>query len=113
MSDVVLVTIFAVGNFDHLSIANKMYASLFNSSGRGPLKSNGTSSLVSITGSIRNECFFPMMGFKFLPCSVQCLHFVPFAQLTDENVGTRHVDTNPTWLPIPDVSNVGCLAQSV
>ena len=70
-----LATSFAVGNFDNLSIASKMYASLFNSSGRGPAKSNVTSSLVSITGSIRNESFFPILGFKFLPCSVQCLQF--------------------------------------
>ena len=73
MSAVVLVTTFAVGNFYHLSIATNMYASLFNLSGRGPAKSNWTSSLGWTTGSIRNECFFPIISFKFLPCSVQCL----------------------------------------
>ena len=38
MSAVVFETTFAVGNFDHLSVATKMYASLFSSSGRGPGK---------------------------------------------------------------------------
>ena len=75
ISAVVIVTTFAVGNLDHLYIATKIYASLFSSSGRGPAKSNCTSSFGSTTGSTWNECFFPMMGFKFLPCSVQCLQF--------------------------------------
>ena len=45
ISAVVFVTTFAVGNLDHLSIATKIYASLFNSSGRGPAKSYCVSSL--------------------------------------------------------------------
>ena len=44
ISAVVFVTTFAVGNFDHLSIATRIYASLFSSSGRGSAKSNCTSS---------------------------------------------------------------------
>ena len=51
ISAVVFVTTFAVGNFNHLSIATKIYASLFSSSGRGPAKSNCISSFGSTTGS--------------------------------------------------------------
>ena len=40
MSAVALETTSAVVNFDYLSTATKMYASLFNSSVRGPVKSN-------------------------------------------------------------------------
>ena len=71
-SAVVFVATFAVGNFDHL-FATKMYAYLFISSGRGPAKSKCTSSLGSTTGSIYYKCFFPLIGLRFLPCSVQCL----------------------------------------
>ena len=66
ISAVVFETFFAVGNFEHLSIATRMYASLFSSSGRGTAKSNSTSSLGSTTGAIWNERFLPRMGFKFL-----------------------------------------------
>ena len=62
ISAVVFVTTFAVGNLDHLSIATKIYASLFSSSGRGPAKSKCTPSLGSTNGSIWNF-FFPYDGF--------------------------------------------------
>ena len=68
-------TTFAVGNSDHSSTATKMYASLFNSSGKGPAKSNCDFSLDSTTGSIWNGCVFPNAGFKFLHFFVPCRQF--------------------------------------
>ena len=90
ISAVVFVTTFAVGNLDHLSFATKIYASLFNSSGSGPAKSNYTSSLGSTTGPIWNECFFLcwVLNFYLAQCSV--CNFVPSAQLPDVFGETRH-----------------------
>ena len=70
-SAVVFDTTFAVENFDHLSVAFRMYASLFSSTGRGPAKSNWTSSLGCTTGYIWKDCLVPNIGFKILTFSVQ------------------------------------------
>ena len=92
---VVFDTTFAVGNFDYLSIAAKMHASLLNSSGRVTAKSNWTSSLGSTAGFICNEVCFPKMGFNFYPAPCSVCSFVPVAQWINEYAGTRHGDSFP------------------
>ena len=39
--------------------------------------------------------------------------FVPFAQMNDGCAGTRHSDSNPTWLPIPGGLGEDCQVLSV
>ena len=72
ISAVVFDPIFAMGNLDHISIVTNFYASFLSSTGRGPMKTSDTSSFGSNTGSIRNDCSLPTIGFRFLPGSVQC-----------------------------------------
>ena len=38
---------------------------------------------------------------------------MPFAQLKDGCAGTRHDDSNPTWLPIPGGLGEDCQVLSV
>ena len=45
------------------------------------------------------SCLEWVLNFYLALCNVYS--FVPFAKLNDECAGTRHVDSNPTWLPIP------------
>ena len=48
------------------------------------------------------NCFLELvLNFYFAPCIV--CSFVPSAQLCDRCAETRHVCSDPTWLPIPDV----------
>ena len=72
MSTVVFETKFAIGIFDHLSIATYMYATLLGPLGKGQAKSNGNFSFGSTTEPIWNECCFPVAAFRFLLCSVHC-----------------------------------------
>ena len=70
ISAVVFVTILSVGNFDPLSTAAELYASLISSSDKSQAKSKCTSSFGLTTGSNWNDCDFLNAGLKFLPGSV-------------------------------------------
>ena len=107
MSAVVLDTIFAVGNFEHLSIATRIYASPLNSSQSGPAKCYWFSPLRSTFGFIWNDCFFTNFAFFHLVrCSVGNSVRFGYGE-------TRHVGIDSTWLRIPDGSNKGCSVLSV
>ena len=97
--------------FLNMSMSNKMYASLLNSSGKGPAKSNYTLSWGSTTGSIWNDCFLlthinVVLNFHISLCSVGS--FEPFVQWSGVNRGTRYVHTDLTSLRLRGLSSARC-----
>ena len=78
-----------VGNFDHFSIATSIYASLFNSSERGPAKSNCTSP--SRVNKIRMNVACLLLVSHFYLIWYFGYIFVPFVQLSGGCGETRFV----------------------